>query len=137
MYFTLPPAPATCKATLKSLPECGPTARSRLENVKLGVITDVMMPFSWFGPATPDRNASDWKILRVLSLNVVTDDRDSEYDTPTRVTPVCANRCLNGSLDRHRKAGRRLVVVRQQRLLRIRQVLRSAPFAIEYAFAGL
>ena len=46
--------------------------------MKLGVITEVMMPFSWFCPATPERNASDWKTLRVLSLNVVTDDRDSE-----------------------------------------------------------
>jgi hypothetical protein len=50
MYFTLPPAPATCTATLKSLPWCGPTARSSVEKVKLGVIVEVMMPLSWFWP---------------------------------------------------------------------------------------
>ena len=63
---------------LKSLPRCGPTARSRLENVKLGVTTEVMMPFNWFCPATPDRKASDWKTLVVFWLNVVTVERDSE-----------------------------------------------------------
>ena len=29
---------------LKSLPLCGPTARSSVENEKLGVTTEVMMP---------------------------------------------------------------------------------------------
>src|SRR5229473_5365327 len=98
MYFTLPPTPAICIETLKSLPLCGPTARSRLENEKLGVTTEEMIPLSWFCPATPDRNARDWKTLRVLSLNVVTEARDSEYETPTRVTPVRANRCRSGEL---------------------------------------
>ena len=56
------------------------------------------MPFNWFGPATPERNASDWKMLRVLSLNVVTDALDSAYVTPTRVTPRPTHRCFSGSL---------------------------------------
>src|ERR1700744_3711684 len=85
-------------ATLKSLPRCGPTARSRLENEKLGVTTDVIIPFNWFCPATPERNASDWKTLVVFWLNAVTVERDNEYDKPTRVTPVLAKRCRRGSL---------------------------------------
>src|SRR5450756_1793888 len=97
-YFTLPPAPAIGIAILKSLPRCGPTARSRLENVKLGVITEVIMPFSAFVPATPDRKARDWNTFLVLSLNVVTEARVNEYDTPTRVTPLRAHNLRNGWL---------------------------------------
>ena len=41
-------------------------------------MTEVMMPLSWFWPATPERKASDWKTLRVLSLKVVTEERESE-----------------------------------------------------------
>ena len=61
-------------------------------------MVDVMMPLSWLGPATPERNASDWKTLRVLSLNVVTDAFEYEYVTPTRDTPRLDQRCFSGSL---------------------------------------
>ena len=62
---------------LKSLPECGPTARSIDEKVKLGVIIELMMPESWFDPWIPERKASDWNRLRVLSLKVEIVYRDS------------------------------------------------------------
>ncbi len=51
-----------------------------MEKLKLGVMTEVMMPSSWFCPAMPERKASVWKTLRVLSLKVVMPDCDSEYE---------------------------------------------------------
>ena len=39
----------------------------------------------------PERNASDWNTLRVLSLKVVMPERDSEYEIPTRATPERRN----------------------------------------------
>src|SRR5579875_3134640 len=79
--------PATANATFRSLPECGPCARSSVEKLKLGDNTDVMMPCSWSWPSMPERKASVWKTLRVLSLKVVMPLLESEYDKPTRATP--------------------------------------------------
>ena len=76
-YLVLPPTPANWKAALKSLPWVGPTARSSVEKLKLGVTTEVMMPLSWLCPWMPERKASVWKTLRVLSLKVVMPDRES------------------------------------------------------------
>ena len=56
------------------------------------------MPFNWFAPAMPDRNASVWKMLSVFWLNVVMPDRESEYDNPIRATPVCRKRLRSASL---------------------------------------
>ena len=75
-YLVLPPTPANWKAALRSLPWCGPTARSSVEKLKLGVTTEVMMPLSWFCPAMPARKASVSKTLRVLSLKVVMPERE-------------------------------------------------------------
>jgi len=41
--------------------------RSRVEKLKLGVMTEVTMPFNWFAPAMPERNARVWKTLSVFS----------------------------------------------------------------------
>src|SRR5579875_2301368 len=87
--------PATWNATFKSLPLCGPCARSSVENEKLGVTTDVTIPFSAFCPAMPDRYASVWNTFSVFWLNVVIDDRDSEYEIPTRATPDRRNSFRN------------------------------------------
>ncbi len=55
------------------------------------------MPLSWFCPATPDRKASDWNTLRVLSLKVVTAERESEYEAPKRATPLLWKKWRSGS----------------------------------------
>ena len=57
-------------------------------------------------------------MLRVLSLNVVTDCRDSAYVTPTRAHPAPRPQMLQRLAHRCREPGRRGVVVGQQRLLR-------------------
>jgi hypothetical protein len=76
--LVLPPTPAIWNGTFKSLPWCGPTARSSVEKLKLGVTIDVTMPFNWFCPAMPERKASVWKTFSVFWLKVVMPDRDSE-----------------------------------------------------------